>query len=395
MSTGDGTQPAPLGVAVVGFGWMARAHTQAYLRVLHHFPALGLRPRLVSAVDDVPGRAEAAARQFGFASAGTDWHAVLDDPGVQAVSITAPNWLHREIAVAMAEAGKHIWLEKPAGLGLQDTTAIAEAVRANAVQSTIGFNYRNAPAVVAAREMVRNGTIGRVTHARFQLFSDYAAHPEGALTWRYQLERGGRGVVGDLGSHGVDLVRFVLGEVGAVMADTAIFVPERAVPTGPTEGHARVSGGAMGRVENEDYLGCLLRMRDGARVVLEACRVSVGEQNNYGFQVHGTEGALYWDFRRMGELGTSLGKSFQDQPVCTAYVGPGAGEYGAFQPGSGIAMSYDDLKVVECYNFLRSVAKGRPHGATIEDALRAAEVLEAALSSADSGTWAAVASGPA
>jgi predicted dehydrogenase len=98
----------------------------------------------------------------------------------------------------------------------------------------------------------------------------------------------------------------------------------------------------------------------------------------------------------MGELGTSLGKSFQDQPLSTVYVGPGAGEYGAFQPGSGIAMSYDDLKVVECYNFLRSVAEGRPHGATIEDALRAAEVLEAALTSADNGTWAPVAQvGPA
>jgi predicted dehydrogenase len=140
-------------------------------------------------------------------------------------------------------------------------------------------------------------------------------------------------------------------------------------------------------VENEDYVSVLLRLRSGARVVLEASRVAVGEQNTYGFEVHGTTGSLSWDFRRMGELQVGRGGSPQDQPVSTAHVGPGAGEYGAFQPGAGIAMSYDDLKVIEAALFLRSIVEGRAHGARLDDAVRCAEVLEAMARSAVSRSW--------
>jgi predicted dehydrogenase len=225
------------------------------------------------------------------------------------------------------------------------------------------------------------------------LFSDYAAHPEGALTWRYERERGGSGVLGDLASHGTDLARHLLGDITSLTADTAIFLPERARPTGATAGHSRASGGEAGPVENEDYVSCLLRFASGARGVLEACRVSVGEQNNYGFEVHGTKGAVFWDFRRMNELGISRGTTYQDQSVTTVYVGPGHGEFGAFQPGAANSMGYDDLKVIEAYRFLRSVAEGTPHGATLTDAVHSAAALDAMARSAASGAWADVAAG--
>ncbi|WP_097274771.1 Gfo/Idh/MocA family protein [Streptomyces sp. TLI_55] len=376
-----------LGIAVVGFGWMGRVHTQAYARLPHHFPQLPLRPELVTVADEVPGRAEQAAGQYGFASAVRDWREVAADPRVQAVSITAPNFLHREIGVAMAEAGKHIWIEKPVGLTAQDAGAVADAVAKAGVQGTVGFNYRNAPAVQAARELIAAGEIGTVTHIRVRLFSDYAAHPEGALTWRYELERGGSGVLGDLASHGVDLARHLLGDIESLTADTAIFVPERARPTGATAGHTRATGGELGPVENDDYVNCLLRFSSGARGVLEACRVSVGEQNNYGFEIHGTTGAVFWDYRRMGELGVSRGTAYQDQPVSTVYVGPGAGEFGAFQPGSANTMGYDDLKVIEAYGFLRSIAEGTPYGATLQDAVASAAALDAMTRSAERRTW--------
>ncbi|MER5509794.1 Gfo/Idh/MocA family oxidoreductase [Streptomyces sp. NPDC002766] len=379
-----------LGVAVVGFGWMGRVHTQAYARVAHHYPSLGLRPRLVTVAEDVPGRAEEAAAQFGFDSATRDWREVARDPRVRAVSITAPNFLHREIGVAMAEAGKHIWIEKPVGLSAADARAVADAVARAGVQGAVGFNYRNAPAVEAARELIASGELGTVTHVRIRLFSDYAAHPEGALTWRYEKERGGSGVLGDLASHGADLARFLLGDIESLTADTAVFIPERARPTGATAGHTRATGGEPGPVENEDYVNCLLRLASGARGVLEACRVSVGEQNNYGFEVHGTRGAVFWDFRRMNELGVSRGTTFQDQPVSTVYVGPGAGEYGAFQPGAANGMGYDDLKVIEAHRFLRSIAEGKPYGATLPDAVHSAAALEAMTESAESGTWVSV-----
>ncbi|MFF5664228.1 Gfo/Idh/MocA family protein [Streptomyces griseofuscus] len=376
-----------LGVAVVGFGWMGRVHTRAYARLPHHYPRLPLRPRLIAVADEVPGRAEEAAGQFGFATATRDWREVAADPRVRAVSVTAPNFLHRRIGVAMAEAGKHLWIEKPVGLSAGDARAVADAVARAGVQGTVGFNYRNAPAVEKARELIAAGGIGTVTHGRIRLFSDYAAHPDSALTWRYERERGGSGVLGDLASHGADLARFLLGDITALTADTAVFVPERARPSGATAGHTRTGGGERGPVENEDYVSCLLRFASGARGVLEACRVSVGEQNSYGFEVHGTSGAVSWDFRRMNELAVSRGTSFQDQPVSTVYVGPGDGEFAAFQPGAGNAMGYDDLKVIEAHRFLRSIAEGTPYGATLADAVRGAVVLEAMAESVVSGKW--------
>jgi len=383
----SGNARPPVGVAVAGFGWMGRVHTQAYARVPHHFPHLPVAPQLVAVADEAPGRAEEAAAQFGFATATTDWRDLVEDARVDAVSVTAPNFLHREIGVALAQAGKHIWIEKPVGLSTRDARAVAEAVEAAGVQGTVGFNYRNAPAVAAAREMIAGGALGTVTHARLRFFSDYAAHPEGALTWRYERERGGSGVLGDLASHGVDLARYLLGDIAAVVADSAIFLAERARPTGATAGHARAAGGEPAPVENEDYVGALVRFASGARGVIEASRVAVGEQNTYGFEVHGTSGAVFWDFRRMGELGVSTGGTYENQPVSTVYVGPGHGEYAAFQPGAGIAMGYDDLKVIEASLFLRSIADGAPHGTTLRDAVRSGAALDAMTRSVETGGW--------
>jgi predicted dehydrogenase len=379
-----------IGVAVAGFGWMGRVHTQSYARVPHHFPQLGRRPVLVAVADEAPGRAEQAAAQYGFATATTDWRELAADPRVEAVSIAAPNFLHREIGVALAGAGKHIWIEKPVGLTAADAGAVADAVRTAGVQGTVGFNYRNAPAVAAARELISGGELGVVTHARFRLFSDYAAHPEGALTWRYERARGGNGVLGDLAGHGADLVWYLLGDVDELVADTAVFVPQRARPSGVTAGHTRAAGGELGPVENDDYVSSQMRLASGARVVLEASRVAVGEQNNYGFEVHGTRGAVFWDFRRMGELGVSTGNAYQDQAVSTVYVGPAHGEFGAFQPGAATAMSFDDLKVIEAYHFLRSVAEGKPYGTTLDDAVRSARVLDAMTRSVETRSWVSV-----
>ncbi len=376
-----------IGVAVAGFGWMGRVHTQAYARIPHHYPQLGLRPEFIAVADEAPGRAAGAAEQYGFVTATTDWRDLAADPRVEAVSIAAPNFLHREIGAGLAAAGKHIWIEKPVGLTAADARAVAAAVRDAGVQGAVGFNYRNAPAVETARELVADGAVGQVTHARFRLFSDYAAHPEGALSWRYERARGGSGVLGDLAGHGADLVRFLLGEISELVADTAVFVPQRARPSGATAGHTRATGGEMGPVENEDYVSSQLRLVSGARVVLEASRVAVGEQNAYGFEIHGTRGSLFWDFRRLGELGVSTGDAYQDQAVRTVYMGPGDGEYAAFQPGAANSMGFDDLKVIEAYRFLRSIVEGRPYGTTLDDAVRSAEVLDAMSESASSRAW--------
>jgi predicted dehydrogenase len=389
MNTHGALASGRIGVAVIGFGWMGRVHSQAYVRLPHHFPDLGLRADLIAVADEVPGRAEGAAAQFGFAVATRDWREVAADPRVEAVSITVPNYLHRAAGTAMAAAGKHLWIEKPVGLTRDDARAVAVAAAQAGVQGTVGFSYRCAPAVALARELIETGAIGAVTHARFRLDSDYAAHPQSALTWRFQRDRGGSGVLADLASHAVDLARYLIGEITSVAADTAVFVPARAVPTAATTGHSR-SAGDPGPVENEDYVSCLVRFASGARGVLEACRVAVGQQNAYGFEVHGRTGALWWDFRRMGELRVSRGDDYQDQPVCTVHAGPEHGAYGSFQPGAAIPMSYDDLKVIEASRFFRSISERRGYGAVLADAVHAAAVLDAMSRSVREGAWADV-----
>ncbi|MGI8752996.1 MAG: Gfo/Idh/MocA family protein [Acidimicrobiales bacterium] len=377
----------PLGVAVVGFGWMGHVHARAYSRVLHHYAQLPLAPNLVMVADPEPERRADAIERFGFAHGTARWHDVLDDDRVQAVSVTAPNFLHRQIGEAVARAGKHLWIEKPVGLVASDAETIASAVRDSHVQSAVGFNYRNAPAVEHARSLIDQGRIGTITNARFKLLTDYAAHPQGALTWRFKRQEGGSGVLGDLVSHGVDLARYLLGDIHSLVADAAIFIPERPSPAGTGSHFALAEGGELGRVENDDYVSCLVRFASGARGSLEASRVSVGDQCSYGFEIHGTKGALHWDFRRMGELGVSLGEDYLEQSVRTELVGPTHGEAAAFQPGSGIALGYDDLKVIEAARFLQSIVEEKPRGATVQDAVQSARALDGMARSAQDRCW--------
>ncbi|MFD0746999.1 Gfo/Idh/MocA family protein [Phytohabitans flavus] len=320
-----------IGVGVIGLGWMGRVHSQAYLRVPHHFPDLKPAPRLVTAADPVAELRDDATRRYGFARTAASWAEVLADPEVAAVSVTTPTDLHAEVGVAAAKAGKHIWIEKPVGRDAGEAAAVADAATAAGVQSTVGFNYRNAPAVARARELIAAGHIGAVTHARFRFLGDYAAHPMGALSWRFTRARSGSGVLGDLMSHAADLARHLVGPLTAVVADQATFIAERPTPAGATSHYATATG-ALAPVENEDWAACLVRFASGARGSLEASRVSVADQNNYGFEIHGTKGAVAWDFRRMGELRVSTGDGYQNVALATEYVGPGVGSTPHFSP---------------------------------------------------------------
>jgi predicted dehydrogenase len=387
-----GHRAGELRIAVVGFGWMGQVHSRAYSRLLHHFPDAGLRPRLVAAADPEPARQQLATNAYGFERAEGGWEPVVTSDDVDAVSMCGPNYLHRDVATTAARAGKHVWVEKPAGRHLADTLEIAEAVVAGGVQSSVGFNYRNVPAVELARNLI-GSQIGRVETANVWLLSDYAAHPDGALSWRFDPELAGTGVLGDLASHGLDLIRYVLGEGGdisEVVCDHATFIPQRPEPVGAVSHFSRATGGALGPVGNEDYISALLQYRSGARGYIESSRVAVGEQCTYGFEVRGERGAVAWDFRRMGELRLCLDQGYQEASWQTRYVGPGDGQLAAFQPGAGVAMGYDDLKVIEAERFVRSIAEGRPVGATIADAVVSARVIEALTRSHDERRWVTV-----
>jgi len=380
-----------LGVGVIGFGWMGQVHARAFSRLLTHYPDAPLRPRLVAVSDTEESRRELALRAYGFEHADADWRALVSRPDVDVVSVCGPNFVHHEMGVAVAEAGKHLWVEKPAGRGTADTKAIAAAVQAAGVRSAVGFNYRNAPAVELARAMVTAGDLGPVETVAVELLADYAAHPDGALSWRFDPEYAGTGVLGDLASHGLDLMRYVAGErTGAVtelVADRATFIPQRPQATGTVSHFATAAGGEPGPVGNEDQVSALLRFASGAHGTIESSRVAVGEQCRYGFTVRGRRGAVQWDFRRMEELRVCTGDGYQNAPWQTVHVTPEHGELAAFQPGAGVAMGYDDLKVIEAARLVASIASGEPVGATIEDAVVAAELVDAMVRSCSERRW--------
>ncbi|HYJ76557.1 MAG TPA: Gfo/Idh/MocA family oxidoreductase [Kineosporiaceae bacterium] len=375
-------------VGIVGFGWMGQVHAKALTRVRQHFPDLDAVPRLVAVADPADdGRLDYARDVFGVASRSSDWNELVGRDDIDLLCVAGPNFTHRDVAVAAAKAGKHVWIEKPAGRNLAETLEIADAIGAAGVASAVGFNYRNAPAVELARDLVASGRIGDVRHVRVQLLGDYSAHPDGALTWRFVRDLAGSGVTGDLGSHGLDLARYLAGPITALLAETATFIPERPPAVGTSSHFSRGADGPRLPVENEDHVLALLRFASGARGVLEAGRASVGEQNSYGFEVHGSTGSLAWDFRRMGELQVCLDQDHQGASWTTHRIGPKDGEAGAFQPDTAIPLSFDDLKVIEAERLLTSIVTGKPHGATIADMVIAARLVDAVLRSDAEQRW--------
>jgi predicted dehydrogenase len=179
--TGKGSD---IGVGLVSVGWMGRLHSRAYLALPSVYPELGLRPRLVHAADTAADRVAYARDVLGYARGSGDYRDVLADPDVDVVSICAPNALHREIGLAAAEAGKPFWIEKPVGRDARETGEVAAAARRAGIATTVGFNYRHAPAVEHVRELVASGALGRVTNVRAVFLAGYAAEPRGALSWR-------------------------------------------------------------------------------------------------------------------------------------------------------------------------------------------------------------------
>ena len=382
-----------LGVGLVSVGWMGKLHSRAYQALPYVYPETGIRPRLVHAADTAPDRVVYAREVLGYERASTDYREVLADPEVEVVSICAPNLLHREIGVAAAEAGKPFWIEKPVGRNVEETAAVAAAANAAGLVTSVGFNYRHAPAVEHTRELVADGALGRITNVRAVFFSGYASEPKGVLSWRFDRQQAGSGALGDLLSHVVDLLQYLVGPVAEVTALTSTVYRQRPVlPTGSANHFAVVEDGELGTVGNEDYAATLVRFADQARGAgavgtLEASRAIVGPQCGLGFELYGTDGSLAWNFEQMNELRVCVGRGRPHQGYTTVLANAQLGDYARFQPGPGIAMGYDDLKVTEARKFLVAVAGGERQNSSVDDALSVAEVLAAAERSAADGTW--------
>ena len=379
----------PIGIGLISVGWMGRAHSRAYRNVNEHYPELPVRPELVVAADVVEANRVDAVELLGYRRAVADYREVLADPEVDAVSICAPNFLHHEMALAAAQAGKPFWIEKPMGRGLAESDAIARAAEKAGLVTAVGFNYRNPPAVAKARELIASGRLGRVTNVRVSFLADYSSNPDGALMWRFVRERAGSGVYGDLLSHGFDLATYLVGPIREVTAAQDTYITTRPRLTGTAIGHNATASGEPAPVENEDYAAVLTRFENGALGVFESSRIAVGPRAEYVIEVYGTEGSLRWDFQRLNELRLAI-RGEQDYGYTTLYAQPGDGDFARFQPGGGTSMGFDDLKTIEAAQFLRSIAEGVQHGPSAADGRAAAAIADAAERSARQRGWVAV-----
>ena len=340
-----------LGVGLIGTGFMGKCHALAWRNVR---AVMGDVPpvRLELLCDTPADRAAAFADQFGFARAAADWRAVVADPAVDVVSITAPNHLHREMALAALAAGKHVWCEKPMALTLADAVEMAAAAQQAAsagVRTQVGYNYVANPAFTHAQRLIAEGAIGRILHVRGWVDEDYQADPDLPWTWRARLADAGLGALGDIGCHLVSMLWGLAGPIESVVAEMATLHETRPLPDG--------SGRAA--VENEDAALALLRFASGVQGSFAASRSAWGRKSSLGWQVHGTEGMLCFEQERMNELQLFRNEGAKaTQGFRTILTGPDHPPYGAFVPAPGHQLGFNDLKVIELAGFLTAIRDG-------------------------------------
>ena len=379
-----------LGIGLIGMGWMGQVHSRSYSMVTQRFPASGLRPRLIICSDNVAARATQAQKMLGFQTSSPHWQDVVAHPQVQIVNIATPNSLHLEIVQAAAAAGKHIFCEKPVGRTPQETADIERMARQAGILSFVGFNYRWAPLVMHAKKLIAAGLLGDLTQYRGRFFSMYGSNPMGLLSWRFDKEQAGYGVLGDIMAHVVDMALLLSGPVKRVVSSAHTFIPHRPKPI-PGKG-THYSMGApsdpKGPVTNEDYVGALLEFENGVRGSVEASRTIFGPKNQFGFEINGTQGAINWDFERMNELQLYLpGADGLHDGFVRLLGGDQYPYHGNFNPGEGSGIGYEDMKVIEAYHFLKSVASGEQTAPGFSEALAVAEVHAAMIRSWQSHSW--------
>jgi predicted dehydrogenase len=384
---------SPIGVGVIGMGWMGEVHSRSYRALPDRFAESSIRPRMVVCSDNVEARARAAQERFGYEQYTTDWRAVINNPAVQAVNITAPNGLHLEMVRAAAQAGKAVLCEKPVGRDPDETVLAAAAAHEAGVLTFVGYNYRWAPLVQYTRQLLAEGKLGRITHYHGRFNNGYAGDPNGFLSWRFEQAQG-LGTLGDLMSHAIDMAHMLAGPISRLTADKEIFIRRRPIAQ-PGKGTHYDKGSPddpQGDVTNEDYVSALVHFASGARGILESCRVINGAKCDMSFEIHGTRGAAKWSMEQMNEL--KLQWRNDENPAEDGYTtllsGPAHPYHRHFNPAWGCGLGYDDLKVIEAYNFLSSVASGKPGEPGFAEAKAVARVQQAIIRSWESESWATV-----
>ena len=383
-----------MNVAMIGGGFMGKAHAMAYAAMpMFFWPAPAIPHRKV-VVDVTDSAAETARLRFGFDEASSDWRAVIARPEIDVVDICTPNNVHAEIAIAAAKAGKHIICEKPLARTVEEARAMAEAVKQAGVIHMVAFNYRRTPAVALAKKYIDEGRIGRILNFRGTYLQDWSADENGPLSWRFQKKIAGSGTVGDIGTHVVDLAHYLVGPIESVNAMTRTYVKTRPIQQGGVDklgASEKSSGGERAEVDVDDEVVSMLKFESGAIGSLEATRNAWGRNNFITLEIHGTKGSIAFNYERRDELQVM----FADDPADargfrTVYTGP-AHPYGqGLWPIPGLGIGYSETKIVECHDFFSAIATGKQPSPNFNDGLSCELVADALLRSGETGLWEAV-----
>ena len=382
-ASGDG--PAAIGVGMVGYAFMGRAHSQAW-RTVGRFFDLPLTPRLAAICGRDRAAVAAAAERLGWSAWETDWKRLVGRDDVELVDVCTPGSSHAEIAITALEAGKHVLCEKPLANTVDEARAMAAAAERAATGGTramVAFNFRRVPAVALARQLVADGRLGQVRHVRGAYIAAHAVDPDMPLAWRHRVEEAGSGALGDLGAHVVDLAQHVAGQrIARVSALTETFVKDRPLPGGTGRGQVTVDDAAV----------FVARMESGALGSFEATRMAPGHKEGLRLEINGSDGSLVWELRRLNELrvferdGDRLTQGFRQVQVTEAEH-PYAG---AWWP-DGHTIGYEHTFTHEVRDLLVAIATGAQPAPSFADGLQVQLVLDAVARSAAAGsTWVTV-----
>jgi predicted dehydrogenase len=369
---------------------MGQAHSRSASRISSLFPDRIFDTELVVCGDNVAERQHQAVDGFGFREATANWRKVVEHPDVDAVYVTAPNMMHEEVAIAAAEAGKAVFCEKPVGGKPDQTVRVAAAAERAGVITGVGYNYRWAPLVQHAKQLIESGALGEITNYRGRFFSMYGADPMGLLSWRFLVDEAGHGVSSDILSHAVDLAAMLVGPISSVSGTMETFIKQRPLPkaggTHYDRGHPDDPAGA---VTNEDYAAAMVVFDNGARGTFESSRAIIGPESQMAFDVYGTKGALRWNLETMNELEVFIVDESDAAPrgYTKVYAGDRYPYHGHFVPGDANSIGYEDLKVIENYEFLSAVASGEQHEPGFAEAVDYVSFQAAWLRSCESRSW--------
>ncbi len=374
-------------VALIGTKFMGKAHSNAWSGASHFFE-LQRQPVLKVACGRNREDLVHFARTWGWEEIETDWRKVVERPDVDVVDIAVPQNLHRDIAVAAAKAGKHVFCEKPMALSLAEAQQMLEAAQVAGVVHYLNHNYRRAPAVMLAKRLIDEGKIGRVFHWRGAYLQSWIIDPSFPLTWHLRQETAGSGPNGDLNSHSIDLARYLVGEISDVTAMTAQFVSERPLPGNGaatfTAGSA--TEGQTGRVTVEDAAFAVARFANGALGTFEASRFALGRKNFNSFEIYGDKGSILFDLERMNELqyfsasDPEYAQGFR-RVIVTEPVHPYVSHW--WPPGHIIGYEHTFFHAV--VDFVQAIATGGEIAPNFRDGVAETAVLEAVLRSAATG----------